>query len=145
MLFSYNNKNVAVKDVCWYCEVFMIQVCFMLWSFQGSNCYCYAFIGLLSSDSVTRVNDSTQVTTFGDSDSTRVTLRKMVTRLESRSLQNDSIRLESQSITRDSSQSHFYKLSEFLIDKPTSFVHKEMSIFCFSDDQDWRKFSVLSV
>jgi len=69
----------------------------------------------------------------------------MVTRLESRSLQNDSIRLESQSITRDSSQSHFYKLSEFLIDKPTSFVHKEMSIFCFSDDQDWRKFYVLSV
>ena len=36
-----------------------------------------------TSDSVTRVNDSTRVTIFGDSDSNRVTLRKMVTRLES--------------------------------------------------------------
>jgi len=26
------------------------------------------------------------------------------------------------------------------MDQPTSFAHKEMSIFCFSDDQDWRKF-----
>jgi len=31
------------------------------------------------------------------------------------------------------------------MDKPTSFAHKKMSIFCFSDDQDWRKFSVLPV
>jgi len=31
------------------------------------------------------------------------------------------------------------------MDKPTSFAHKEMSTFCFSDDQDWRKFSVLRV
>jgi len=37
-----------------------------------------------TSDSVTRVNDSTRVKIFGDSDSTRVTLRKMVTRLQSR-------------------------------------------------------------
>jgi len=86
------------------------------------------------SDSVIQVNDST-----------RVTLRKMVTWLESRFSQNDSTRLESRSVTRDASQSHFYKISEFLMDKSTSFAHKEMSIFCFSDDQDWRKFSVLSV
>jgi len=81
------------------------------------------------SGSVTRVNDSTRVTIFGDSDSTRVTLRKMVTRLESRFPQNVSTRLESQSMTRDSSQSRFYKISEFLMDKPTSFAHKEMSVF----------------
>jgi len=54
-------------------------------------------------------------------------------------------RLESQSMTRDSSQSLFYKISEPLMDKPGSFAHKEMSIFCFSDDQDYRKFSVLPV
>jgi len=29
--------------------------------------------------------------------------------------------------------------------KPASFAHKEMSIFCFSDDQDWRKYFVLPV
>jgi len=29
--------------------------------------------------------------------------------------------------------------------KPSSFAHKEMRIVCFSDDQDWRKFSVLPV
>jgi len=34
------------------------------------------------SDSVTAGNDSTRVTIFGDSNSTRVTLRRMVTRLE---------------------------------------------------------------
>ena len=73
------------------------------------------------SDSVTRV------TIIG------VTLRKMVTRLES------------QSMTRNSSQSHFYKILEFLIDKPSSCALKEMSIFCFSDAQVWRKFSVLPV
>jgi len=60
-------------------------------------------------DSVTRVNDST--------------------RLESRFSQNDSTRFESQLMTRDSCQSHFYKISEFLIDKPTSCALKEMSIF----------------
>ena len=31
-------------------------------------------------------------------------------------------------------------VSKPLIDKPNSFIHKEASIFCFSDDQDWRKF-----
>jgi len=51
-------------------------------------------------------------------------------------------RLESQPKSRDSSESHFYKISEFLIDKPTLCALKEMSIFCFRDDQDWRKFSV---
>ena len=45
-------------------------------------------------------------------------------------------------MTRDSSQSHFYNIFEFLMDKPSSFAHNEMSILCFSDDQDWRKFSV---
>jgi len=45
----------------------------------------------------------------------------------------------------DSSQSHFYKIDEFLMDKPSSFAHKQMRIFCFSDDQDWGKVSVLSV
>jgi len=29
------------------------------------------------------------------------------------------------------------------MDKPSSFAHKEMRNFCFSDGQDWRKFSVL--
>jgi len=46
-------------------------------------------------------------------------------------------------MTQDSSQSHFYKISERLMDKPCLFAHKEMSIFCFSDDQGWWKFSVL--
>jgi len=31
------------------------------------------------------------------------------------------------------------------MDKPSLFAHKEMSIFCFSDHQDWRKFSALTV
>ena len=53
-----------------------------------------------TSDSVTRVNDSTRVTFFGDSASTRVMLRKMLTRLASRFSQHDSTRLESQSMTR---------------------------------------------
>jgi len=62
----------------------------------------------------------------------------------------DSTRIESQSMTQDSSQSHFYKISEPLMGKPSSFSHKEMIIFCFSDDrdpilQDWPKFSVLPV
>ena len=43
-------------------------------------------------------------------------------------------------MTRDSSQSHSYKISEYLVNKPSSFAHKEMSILCFSDDQDWPKF-----
>ena len=100
---------------------------------------------VLGSDSVTRVNDSTRVTIFGDSDSTLVTFRKMVTRLDSSHVFHRMTRLELQSMTREWSQSHFYKISEFLIDKPTSCALKEKSILCFSDDQDWRKFSVLPV
>jgi len=99
----------------------------------------------IGSDSVTLVNDSTRVTIFGDSDSIRVTLRKMVIRLDSSHVFHRMTRLETQSMTRDSSQSHFHKISEFLIDKPTSCALKEMSIFYFSDNQDWRKFSVLPV
>jgi len=86
------------------------------------------------SDCVTRINHSTRVTIFHDSDATRVTLRKMVTRLGSTHVFHGMTRLESQSMTRDSSQSHFYKISEFLMDKPSSFAYKEMRIFCFSDD-----------
>ena len=63
-----------------------------------------------TNDSVTRVIDSTRVMIFGDSDSTRVRLRKMVTRIES------------QSMTRDSSQSHFCKISEPL-NQQTQFLH----------------------
>jgi len=54
-------------------------------------------------------------------------------------------RLESQSMARDSSRRHFYKISDALMDKSRSFAHKEMSIFCFRDDQDWHKFFVLAV
>jgi len=80
-----------------------------------------------TSDSVTRVIDSTRVMIFGNSDSTRVRLRKMVTRIESRF--HRMTRLESQSMTRDSSQSHFCKISEPLINKP-SFLHtKKWSFF----------------
>jgi len=50
-------------------------------------------LAVFCSDSVTRVNDSNRVTIFGDSDSTRVTLKKMVTRLESRFSQNESTRV----------------------------------------------------
>ena len=71
------------------------------------------------SDSVTRV------TIFGVSYSTRVLLRKLVTGFESRFSQNDSTRVT----VNDSSQSHFSKIAEFLVNKPSSFAHKEMSIF----------------
>jgi len=59
------------------------------------------FIWSEVSDSVTRVNDSTRVTIFCDSKSTRVTLRKIRTRLESRFSQNDSNRLESESFLQN--------------------------------------------
>jgi len=52
---------------------------------------------------------------------TRVTLRKMVIRLESRFSQNDSTRVT----VNDSSQSHFYKISEFLMYKPSSLHTKK--------------------
>jgi len=93
---------------------------------------CSRYIVLGPSDSVTRVNDSTRVTIFGDFGSTRVMLRKMVTRLES------------QSMTRDSNQRHFFKTSEPLIDKPSLFAYKEMIIFWSSIDRNWYKFSVLT-
>jgi len=94
----------------------------------------YPITGMMNtSDSMTRINDSTRVTIFGDPDSTQITLRKIVTRLESGFSQNNSTRvtfftqwLESQSMTRDSSQYYVYKISEFLMDKPSSFAHKEM-------------------
>jgi len=53
---------------------------------------------IFGSDGVTRVNDSTRVTIFGDSDMTRVTFRKIVTPLESRFSQNDSTPDASQSM-----------------------------------------------
>jgi len=31
------------------------------------------------------------------------------------------------------------------MDKPSSFAHKEISLFYFHDNQDWWKFSVLPV
>jgi len=95
----------------------------------------YNVLNLITSDSVTRV------TIYGDSDSTRVTLRKMVTQLKSRFSQNDSTRVT----VVDSSQSHFCNIFEILMNKSSSFAHKEMNILYFSDDQDWRKFSVLPV
>ena len=47
-----------------------------------------------------------------------------LSRLESRFSQNDSTRLNSQSMTRDSSQSHFCKISEPLNDKPSLHTKK---------------------
>jgi len=84
------------------------------------------------SDNVTRVM------IFGGSDWTRGTLRKIMTLLDSSHVFHRMTRL-------DSSRSHFYKISQFLMDKSISFAHKEISIFCFSDDQDWGKFSVMPV
>jgi len=89
-----------------------------------------------SSDSLTRVNDSSRVTNFDDSDSTRVTLRKIVTRIDSSHVFYKMTRLESQSMARDSSQSHFCKISEPLIDKPSLFAYQEIIIFLV---QEWSK------
>jgi len=95
-------------------------------------------LGGTVSDSVTRVNDSA-----------RLDSRLLVTRTRLESCWEKwwfySTRVRFFTEWLDSSQSHFYKISEFLIDKPSSFTHKEISIFCFGDDQDWRKFSVLPV
>ena len=68
----------------------------------------------------------------------------MVTRLDSSHVFHRMTRLESQSMTRDSSQSHFWKISEPLIDKPSLFACKEMIIFCSSNDQNLCKFSLLT-
>jgi len=91
-----------------------------------------------SSDSVTRVSDSNRLESRFLVTRTRLEsrLRKMVNRLDSSHVFHRMTRLESQSMTRDSSQSHFHKISEFLIDKPTSYALKEMCIFCFNDDQN---------
>jgi len=97
------------------------------------------FLPLETSDSVTRVM------IFGHSDLTRVMLRKIVTQIDSSRVFHRMTRLESQSMIRDSSQSHSHKISEFLMDKPSSFAIKEISNFCISDDEDWRKFSALPV
>ena len=67
------------------------------------------------SDSVTRVNDMTRVTIFGDLDSTPVTLRTMVTRLQSHFSQNDSTRVTINDARLESE-------SEPLMDKPIQFV-----------------------
>ena len=111
-----------------------------------SACSCHIYMGVVlhahfvcgeshiqhndnSSDSLTRVNDSSRVTNFDDSDSTRVTLRKIVTRIDSSHVFYKMTRLESQSMARDSSQSHFCKISEPLIDKPSLFAYQEIIIF----------------
>jgi len=41
--------------------------------------------------------------------------------------------------------SHFYKISKHLVDKPSLFANKETSFLCFSDNQYWHKFYVLTV
>jgi len=103
----------------------------------------FKIAGLVSSDSVTRVNDWIRVTILGDLDSTLVRLRKMVTWLESRFSQNDSTRV---TINNSRLESESFLQNLWVPDgQPSSFTHKEMSIFCCSDDQDWRKFYVLPV
>jgi len=94
-----------------------------------------------TSDSVTRVSDLTRITIFGDSDSTRVKLKKWW--FESSRVTFFTEWLDSSHIN-DSSQSHFYKISEPLTEKPRSFAHKEMNISFFNDDQDRRKLSFLT-
>ena len=73
--------------------------------------------------------DSSHVEKDGDS-----------TRLESSHVFHRMTRLESQSMTRDSSQSHFCKISEPLIDKRSLFACKEIIIFWSSNDQNWCNF-----
>jgi len=85
----------------------------------------------------------TRVTVFGDSDSTRVTLRKMVTRLESRFSQNDSTRV---TVNKSTLESESFLQNLWVLDWQTQFVCTQRNEhFCFSDDQNWRKFSVLPV
>jgi len=54
--------------------------------------------------------------------------------------QNDATRVT----INDSSQSHFCKISEPLVDKPSMFAYKEMIIFWSSNDLNWCKISVLA-
>ena len=70
---------------------------------------------------------TTRVTIFGDSDSTRVRLRKMVTRLDSSHVFHGMTRLESQSMTRDTC--HLCKIAETLIDKPSLFCIQRNDLF----------------
>ena len=83
-----------------------------------------------------------------------IALLESMTRLESRFLVTltRSSRVEKDGysshvfhrMTRDSSQSHFCKISEPLIDKPSLFACKEMIMFWSSNDQNWSKFSALT-
>jgi len=79
---------------------------------ESSHKKCHWLIAV-----ITWLESTTRITIFRDSDSTRVTLRKIVTRFESEShfSQNDSTWVT----INDSSQSHFYTTSEFLMDKPS--------------------------
>jgi len=65
---------------------------------------------------VTRINESTRVTIFGELDSTRVTWRKMVTRLESRFSQDW---LES---TRVTVKSELFFQNFWVLDGQTRYV-----------------------
>jgi len=84
----------------------------------------------------------TRVTIFGESDSTRVTLRNMVTRLESRFSQNDSAR-----VTINDSRLEWKSFLQNLraSDWQTQFVCVQRNDhFWSSSDQKWCQFSVLS-
>ena len=101
----YFNKNVHWSVLCpalkpnWFSAVprngeILNDMRCSLETFLTELFYKIVYISFqVSSDSVTRVNDSTQVTIFGDSYSTWVTLRKIVARLESHFSQNDSTRV----------------------------------------------------
>ena len=83
-------------------------------------CNCYDFFlvfEILNFRQINSTDSVTRVKIFGDSDSIRVKLRKKVSRLES------------QSMTQNSSQSNFYKIFEPLMNKHSLFAHKEMSIY----------------
>ena len=83
------------------------------------------------SDSVTRVNDSTRVMIFGDSDSTRVTLTTMMTRVKI----NDSW------LVSESFVQHLWAT-----DGQNQFVCTQRNeFFCFIDDGDLRKFYILAI
>jgi len=101
------------------------QACFLY-----SNSCCRQ--NLPSHDRVTIFGYSTRATLRNDGGSTLV---------ESRFLPNDSTPVT----INYSSQTHFHKISKHLTDKPSSFAQKELRFLCFSDDQYWRKFSVLTV
>ena len=76
---------------------------------------------------VTPVNVTLRVTILGDSYSTRATLRKLVTRPESRFSQNDSTRVTINDWRLESES--FYKISEFLMDNPVRLHTKKWAFF----------------